>query len=145
MTPSTSEKRKKARSTHIPVKRLARQAVDAILEKKGKDILVLDISTVSGVSDFFILVTGDSDLHIRAIVDNVRQTIKDELREIPWHTEGTEHYHWVLMDYVDLVIHVFNRERRSYYELDRLWGDAPREEVADDASSGDVLLLSTND
>jgi ribosome-associated protein len=100
------------------------------------------VAEVSGVADIFLLVTGDSDLHIRAIVDNVREKLRTDAAEKPWHVEGGDHFQWVLMDYVDLVIHIFDKERRSFYSLDRLWGDAPSEEVSDDGDAGDVSLLN---
>ncbi len=132
----------KKRVTAAPTKLIARIAVDAILEKKGRDILVLDVSGVSGVADIFILVTGDSDLQTKAIVDSVRMTLKEKTGEIPWHVEGTDHHQWVLMDYVDLVVHVFLAEKREFYSLERLWGDAAREEVLDEMSSADVKILA---
>lgn len=121
---------------------LARIAVDAILEKKGHHILVLDIHAITGIADIFILVTGDSDLQIRAIVESVRARLLEEVAERPWHVEGADHYQWVLMDYVDLVIHVFNAEKRAFYSLERLWGDAPQEEVQDELQADSVSLLN---
>lgn len=132
----------KQRKTAASTKHISRLAVDAILEKKGKDILVLDVTGVSGVADIFILVTGDSDLQNRAIVESVRMTLKEEAGELPWHVEGNDHHHWVLMDYVDLVVHVFLREKREFYELERLWGDAPREEVLEEQQASDIQLLA---
>lgn len=124
---------------------LAHHAVDAILDKKGRDILVLDVHEVSGVADIFILATGDSDLQIKAIVDNVSMDLREQTGEKPWHVEGGEYNQWVLLDYVDLVVHIFNEEKRSYYSLDRLWGDAPQEAVPDDGSADSIALLSTTD
>ncbi|TDI70003.1 MAG: ribosome silencing factor [Bacteroidetes bacterium] len=131
----------KTRQTHIPVKELARSAVDAILSKKGRDILVLDVNAVSGIADFFILATGDSNLQIKAIVEAVRLELQGEHGERPWHVEGSQHSQWVLLDYVDLVVHIFNEEKRSFYSLERLWGDAPKEAVPDDGSGESVNLL----
>ena len=140
MVPARTEDKK--RLTSASTKQIARLAVDAILDKKGKDILVLDVAGVSGVADVFILVTGDSDLKNRAIVDSVRMKLKEEAGERPWHVEGTDHHHWVLMDYVDMVVHIFLPEKREFYELERLWGDAPREEVHDHQQASDVALLA---
>lgn len=143
MDPSVPERTPdKQRQTAASTKHISRLAVDAILEKKGKDILVLDVTGVSGVADIFILVTGDSDLQIRAIMESVRMKLKEEAGESPWHLEGNDHFHWVLMDYVDLVVHVFLSEKRDFYELERLWGDAPREEVRDEQQASDVALLA---
>ncbi len=132
---------KKIRSGQESAKTLARGAVDAILEKKGRDIVVLDMHEVSGVADIFLIATGDSDQQIRAITDSVRVKLKETCHERPWHVEGTDHYQWVVLDYVDVVVHVFHPEKRDFYDLERLWGDAPREEVPDEAAAGDVQLL----
>lgn len=135
----------KKRATSASVRRLARLAVDGILEKKGHDTVVLDVHGVSGVADIFIVTTGDSDLQVKAIVGSVRQKIKEEIGERPWHVEGTDHMQWVLLDYVDLVVHVFLPEKRQFYDLERLWGDAPRAEVVDDAESSEGISLIAGD
>lgn len=140
LAPKKTEEKK--RQTAASTKQIARLAVDAILEKKGRDILVMNVTGVSGVADIFILVTGDSDLQIRAISESVRMKLKEEAGERPWHVEGKDHFHWVLMDYVDLVVHVFLAEKREYYGLERLWGDAPRETVKDPQQASDVKLLA---
>ncbi|MDA1028139.1 MAG: ribosome silencing factor [Bacteroidetes bacterium] len=131
----------KKRKTHAPVKLITRLAVDAILEKKGRNIEVLDVRIVSGVADFFVIATGDSELQVKAIVASVRANLKEKAGERPWHVEGKEHHNWVLMDYVDLVVHVFLREQREYYSLERLWGDAPHATVDEMGSAADVKIL----
>ena len=133
---------KKQRATRNPVTLLASHAVDAVLEKKARDIVLMDMRQVSGVADIFILCTGDSDLQIRAIVEGVRERIRENCDERPWHVEGTEHYQWVLLDYVDLVVHVFTPEKRGYYDLERLWGDAPTEEIEETSSSEEIAMLA---
>lgn len=115
--------------------------MEAILDKKGRDILILDVHEVSGMADIFILATADSDLQVRAITEAIRVKIKEEADERPWHVEGTDHHQWVLMDYVDLVVNIFLPAKREYYALDRLWGDAPREQVIDDGQVEDVQML----
>lgn len=132
----------KKRATRNPSTLLARHAIDAIFDKRGHDVAVMDMRDVSGVADFFVVATGDSDLQIRAIVEAVQQSIREQCEERPWHTEGQEHYQWVLLDYVDLVVHVFNRDKREYYDLERLWGDAPVEHVPDDTSAEEVEMLA---
>ena len=96
---------------------------------------------VSGIADLFILATGDSDLQIKAILEAVRHELREEHGERPWHVEGAQHMQWVLLDYVDLVVHIFSQEKRVYYSLERLWGDAPKEEVPEDGSGEKVALL----
>ncbi len=120
---------------------LARHAVEGLLNKKGLDIRVIDVRGVSGVSDYFVIATGESELQVRAMVDAVREEIQDETDERPWHVEGTDHHLWVVLDYVDLVVHVFQTERRAFYGLERLWGDAPSETVPEDGSGDTVALL----
>ena len=116
--------------------------MDAILSKKGRETVVLDVHDVSGVADIFLITTGDSELQVRAIYDAVRDQLRENTREKPWHTEGTDHMQWVLLDYVDLVVHVFSPDKREYFSLERLWGDAPREDVPDEGSAEQVKLLS---
>ncbi|MBO6575727.1 MAG: ribosome silencing factor [Rhodothermales bacterium] len=130
-----------ARQSPTPVRVLAGTAVDAVLDKKGLDVVVMDMTGISGVADVFVLATGESDLQIKAMADAVVASIREEHGERPWHKEGYEHRQWILLDYVDLVVHVFNGERREFYALERLWGDAPREEVNPDGTASDVKLL----
>lgn len=134
---------KEQRTTTNPARVLARHAVEAALEKKAHDIVVMDVRNISGVADYFVLCTGEVDLQIKAIVEAIRLRIKEQCGERPWHVEGHDHLQWVLLDYVDLVVHVFSEEKRGFYSLERLWGDAPLERVADDASADDVKLLQS--
>jgi len=114
---------------------LARRAAELSLEKKAEDVLVLDLRGLSSVADYFVICSGSSDVHVKAIADHVQ----DELLKIdvkpklkPWHVEGEGTQRWVLLDFVHVVVHVFRRETREYYALERLWGDAPMEEVRDE-------------
>lgn len=137
----TSTRKSRRRTRHSPAHVLAGIAIDAMLEKKGREVIVMDMREVSGVADYFVICTGDSDRQINAIAEEIGERIKGECGERPWHTEGTNHLKWVLLDYVDVVVHIFDTERRSFYDLERLWGDAPKEEVQDEGSSKDVELL----
>lgn len=131
----------KKRATQNPAHVLAAHAVDAVLDKKAHDVSVMDMRKVSGVADFFVLCTGDSELQIRAVAEAVQDRIREQCGERPWHVEGNDHYKWVLVDYVDVVVHVFSEEKRGFYNLERLWGDAPIEQVPDDGSADDVQIL----
>ncbi len=133
----------KKRATHAPVHELARYAVDGIQSKKGRDIVLMDMRSVSGVADLFVLCTGTSDLQVKAIVDAVREGIKEATGERAWHVEGQAGLQWVLLDYVDLVVHVFSQEKRAFYDLERLWGDAPMETVQEEADASALALLTT--
>lgn len=139
----SSTRKSRKRTSQNPAHVLAAHVVDAMLEKKAHDVTVMDMRQVSGVADYFVICTGDSDLQIRAIADSIRERTKEQCAERPWHTEGTNHWQWVLLDYVDVVAHIFNQEKRQFYDLERLWGDAPRENVPDDAASTDVRLLQS--
>lgn len=98
--------------------------VHHIMEKKGEDIIVIDLHGISSISDFFIIATGTSDVHLKAISDEIREKMKKEEKIIPWHVEGYKVSRWILLDYVDIVVHIFDPETRSYYSLEKLWNDA---------------------
>jgi ribosome-associated protein len=118
---------------------LATLVVDAARSKKAKDIVVIDLRGISEMSDFFVLCTGESDNQVKAIADGVRSSIMDACEERPWRTEGYTERQWVLMDYVDVVVHVFDHEHRDFYNLERLWADAKIERVADDEGVVGIL------
>ena len=138
---STNTSPTKRRATPTPVRTLAASAIEAALDKKARGITVMDMRDVSGMADFFVVCTGESDLQIKAIVDAIEERLRTEHAERPWHVEGRDHRQWVLMDYVDLVVHVFDEERRTFYDLERLWGDAPSETVSDDADDAQGIAL----
>ena len=132
----------KKRKTPTPARVLAAEAIEAAIDKKALDIVVLDMRQVSGVADYFVICTGESDIQVKAIYEAIEMRIKEAYHERPWHHEGTDHRQWVLIDYVDLVIHIFSPEKRAFYDLERLWGDAPMERVPEEASSAaDIHLL----
>ena len=95
-----------------------------IVDKKGSDITVIDLRKVSGVADFFVIATGNSNVHVQAIADEVRDKIRAELGMLPWHVEGEEGQRWILLDYVDVVVHIFDRATREYYDIEGLYRDA---------------------
>jgi ribosome-associated protein len=103
-------------------------SLEALSDRKGRDLVVLDLRGLSTATDFFVLATGTSDIHVRSIAENVIDGLKgDGVR--PDHVEGLQGGRWVLIDYIDFVIHVFHREAREFYQLEDLWGDAPRLDV----------------
>ena len=111
---------------------LARRAVQACLDKKASDPVLLDLRELGAASDFFIIVSAASEVQVKAIADSVEDKLREERGIRPWHVEGLEGRRWVLLDYVDMVVHVFHEKTREYYLLERLWGDAKRIEIADD-------------
>ena len=109
---------------------LANKASQLCLDKKGYDVKLLDLRELTTITDFFVMCTADSDIQVKAITDHIR----DELGKIkikPWHTEGYENLRWVLLDFVDVIVHIFQPEIRDFYGLERLWGDAKITEIKD--------------
>ena len=109
---------------------LARLAAQLTLTKRAEDVMILDLRKLDQVCDFFVLATGHSEVQVKAIADAVEDGLRADGQR-PWHTEGYEARRWILLDYVDVVVHVFHARAREYYLLDKLWGDAGRELVAD--------------
>jgi ribosome-associated protein len=102
----------------------ARRAASILVDNKANDVLMLDLRGVTDMADFFVVASGTSDTHVRAAAGHVMETLKQE--GLPVHSvEGLEQGRWVLLDYVDFVVHVFHPSLRSFYQLERLWGDAP--------------------
>ena len=108
-------------------------AVRAALDKKAEDVVVLDLRKAGGFTDFFVICTGGNSRQISAIADSVRDTLKRDLDERPTLMEGIDRSEWILLDYFNFVVHVFSRDCRAFYGLERLWGNAERHEVSDDA------------
>lgn len=105
-----------------------RAAVEAALERNARDPVVLDLRGLSDVTDYFLILTGDSDTHTRAISENILERMKGAGSR-PVGIEGMNHGRWVLMDFVGLIVHVFLAPVREFYRLERLWGDAPAYEL----------------
>ncbi|MGI9583971.1 MAG: ribosome silencing factor [Acidimicrobiia bacterium] len=114
----------------------ARIAASAIAAKNGEDIVLLDLSNLLVVTDVFLVASGTSTRHVKTLVDDAAVALRDAGRK-PIRREGVDHGEWVLLDYGDVVIHVFDRETRSYYELERLWADAPAIEFEPSSSYAD--------
>lgn len=105
--------------------------IQGILEKKGKDILSLDLRNVkNAVSDFFIICHGDSRPQVEAIARSVEEEVYKKYREDPFHVEGKVNAEWVLIDYFNVVVHIFIKEKRDFYGIERLWADAEIKMVA---------------
>ncbi len=100
------------------------QVVDALLDRKAVDPVVLDLRGLCEATDYFVIVSGTSDAHVRGMADHV-VTALAPAGIAPHHVEGLAQGRWVLLDFVDFVVHVFHPELREFYQLERLWGDAP--------------------
>jgi ribosome-associated protein len=104
---------------------LAQAVIKGIQEKKGHDIVCLDLTKInSTICDYFIICHGDSHRQVESISDSIEEQVKKMTGEKPWHSEGTRNAEWVLLDYVNVVAHVFFKETRGFYNLEGLWADA---------------------
>lgn len=104
---------------------LITQIVKGIEEVKGQDIEILDLREIENtVCDYFVICNGNSNTQVNAIVNSVQKTVSKALHEKPWHVEGSNNAEWVLLDYVHVVVHVFQKQIREFYNIEGLWGDA---------------------
>ncbi|WP_340138016.1 ribosome silencing factor [Dissulfurispira thermophila] len=110
---------------HIESRDKAIEAAKAAIDKKAKDTVILELKDITIIADYFVVCSGESTTQVRAIVENVEKKLKEH-RQKPMGIEGLNTARWVLMDYGDVIIHVFEEETRAYYELEKFWLDAPR-------------------
>lgn len=103
-------------------------AAEAASSKTDEPTVVIDVGDLLAITDYFVITSGRNDRQVRAIADEVEKRVKEDGGASPLRIEGRDDLHWVLIDYGDFVVHVFSEETRSYYALERLWGDAPRVE-----------------
>lgn len=109
---------------------LAAAVIHGIQEKKGENIVQLNLKGLDGaVSDFFIICEAQSSTQVNAIKDSIEIEVKKLVGEKPWHIEGTQNGEWVLLDYVNVVAHIFNPEKRAFFNLEELWADAKRKDI----------------
>lgn len=111
-------------------KELAQKIAQLILDKRGYEVLILNLTGISSATDYFVICSVDSDVQAKSVMDHIKaellfQTVK------PWHTEGTKSSNWILLDFVDVVVHIFHHQTREFYGLERLWGDAEQTVVKD--------------
>jgi ribosome-associated protein len=110
---------------------LVEEIILGIENVKGEDIHQLDLRELDNTPcDFFIICSGNSNTQVSAIVNSVLKTVSKSMHEKPFHTEGSDNAEWVLMDYVNVVVHVFQKQIREYYNIDELWGDAKSTQIA---------------
>ncbi len=120
-------------STTAALPEAVRRAAELAHERKAQDVVVLDLRGISSATDYFVIASGTSDVQVRSVAEFIR----DELRGTGTradHVEGLRAGTWVLLDYIDMVVHVFHQQARAFYQLETLWGDAPRIEFGDDGS-----------
>ena len=105
--------------------KLVKEIVNGLQEKKGKEIVTLDLRNIdNAVTDFYVVCSGDSNTHVNALSGSVEEEVRKALKDKPWHVEGTSNGEWVLMDYVNVVVHIFQRQPREHYNIEGLWADA---------------------
>ncbi len=109
---------------------MLKKVCDAIEEKKGESIVVMDISKISSFADYFVLCSGNNQRQNQAICDGIKERLKKDEQTSPAHVEGYQEAEWILMDYLDCVVHIFSQDARNYYKLERLWHDGVRLEPA---------------
>ena len=113
---------------------LSKIIIEGMEEKKASDIVLMDLREVKGsVSDFFVICSGSSDTQIQAIAESVEEEVEKNADEAPWRKEGFTNREWVLIDYVSVVVHIFSKEKRNFYALEELWGDAKTTPIAQSA------------
>ena len=122
-------KRKKGAARLNRNSKIFKTIIAAIQEKKGENLVSLDLRKIpEAVADFFIICEANNQPQIRAITDNVEDKVKKDCTESPYHYEGKQHMQWVLIDYVNIVVHIMMPEQRKFYKLEEMWSDAPMEE-----------------
>jgi ribosome-associated protein len=134
MAKTSASKTTKAAGTRTKSPRIPKSvmgAVQAALDKKALAVVVLDLRKAHGFTDYFVICTGTNPRQMHAIADGVEDTLRTEFGERPHLKEGVEKSQWILLDYFNFVVHVFSRECRDFYELERLWGNAERHEFSD--------------
>ncbi len=125
----------KTKLQDVTAEQLCHLVVKGMLEKKGSDVVVMDLRNVkNAISDYFVICSGNSDTQLSALADSVDEEVFKATQQHPWHLEGKEAREWILIDYVDVVAHVFKKDRRAYYKIEELWGDAEITHVEEDVA-----------
>jgi len=104
---------------------LCKLVVEGMKEKKAQDIVTMDLRDIeNSIADYFVICTGSSDTQIDAICNSIEETVHKNIKIHPWHLEGKQNKEWILLDYVEVVAHIFRTDRREYYAIEDLWADA---------------------
>ncbi|WP_025762248.1 ribosome silencing factor [Dyadobacter tibetensis] len=116
---------KERKNKEVSSKELSELVAKGMAEKKGVDIKIMDLRKVkNSFTDFFVICSGNSDTQIDALADSVEEEVYKATKIDPWQKEGKANGEWILIDYVDVIAHIFNKDRREHYDLEELWGDA---------------------
>ena len=115
---------------HISADQLISVIISSIEDVKGNEISILDLRDIENtVCDYFIICEGTSNTQVNAISNSIQKKVSKELKDHPWHVEGADNAEWILLDYVNVVVHVFQKHIREYYDIESLWGDAKMTEI----------------
>ena len=110
---------------YIEKKLLIEKIIEAIQDTKGEDIKLLDLTKIeNSAADYFIICSANSNTQVNAIAGNIEKKVRNELKNRPWHVEGPENAMWILVDYISVVVHIFQKHIREFYDLEDLWSDA---------------------
>lgn len=122
----------KGKLTNKKLREIVFSAGQLCLEKKASDVVVLELKKISDVTDYFLIAEGYTDIHVRAVSEHIVENLRKKFELKPLHVEGMEYGRWVLIDYFDFVVHIFQPETRNFYQLEKLWADAAQHEIADE-------------
>jgi len=136
-TPTTAKTtrtvRPRVRTATAKLPKAVSIAIQAARDKKAADVVVLDLRKTGGFTDFFVICTGNNPRQITAIAEGIEERLRSDLGERPALSEGSDKSEWILLDYFNFVVHVFSRDCRAFYGLERLWGNAERQDFPDEA------------
>jgi ribosome-associated protein len=123
---------KRRKDPGLVSEKLSSTIVKGMQEKKAVDIVLMDLRKVkNAVADFFVVCSGNSDKQLDAIADSIDEQVYKGMNENPWHVEGKNNKEWMILDYTNVVVHIFRKDRRSFYALEKLWGDAEITNIED--------------
>lgn len=106
--------------------KILKEIVKAVDDKKATDIVILDVKGLATFADYFVICTGGSNIQVKSIADNIEKELEENQNEVAMRKEGYQKGHWVLLDYNNIIVHVFLPDDREFYDLERLWGDAEK-------------------
>jgi len=135
---------KKKKNPDVDYLAIAAHIGELMLEKKALDVRILDVSDIASFTDYFVICSSESEPQTKAIADHIRDELRDNGFR-PSHVEGYQHLKWVLMDYYNVIVHIFHVDTRSYYGIERLWADATITEVKDELDEGTVTISPATD
>lgn len=122
---------------------LSQYVIEGMHEKKANHVVLMDLRKVNkAIADFFVICSGNSDTQIDAISKSVEEVVYKNVGEDPWNREGRQNREWILLDYVDVVVHIFTNEKRAFYDIESLWGDAEFTYYGDDLKPSKVAITN---